>query len=383
MLGAPLLGAPSLGAQAPGVGAPLRVEGSVVLPTAPDSGQERPVGGVWVTLHRVGGGSAGPLDSARTDAAGRYAIGYRRAVADSAVFFLSASYGGITYFSSPLPNAPVRGEEGDLVVYDTTSAATAVRIEGRHLIVGALDSTRRYPVVEVVEVVNDSLRTVVASETRPSWSAPLPTAVQDFRLAAGEISARALVAGDGRVSLFAPLAPGVKQMSFAYSLPPSAFPLSLPVDATIGTFEVLLEDARGTVDGALLEPADTVSIDGRTFRRFLARDVPAASVARISLEPPPPDRRLLYVAGILTSLGLLMLLALGRTVRRPSRPAVAGWNGDLGPTPEELARRIAALDATFQRRRSPSADERGEYERQRGGLKAQLTEAIARHGAER
>lgn len=340
------------------------------------------MGGVWVTLHRVGGGSAGPLDSVRTDGAGRFALDYLRAASDSAVFFLSAAYGGITYFSSPLPDAAVRGEEADLVVYDTTSAATGLRLEGRHLIVGALDSTRRYPVVEVVEVVNDSLRTVTASETRPSWSAPLPAEAQDFRLAAGEVSSQALTAGDGRVRLFAPLAPGVKQLSFAYSLPPSAFPLSLPVEGRVATLEVLIEDATGTVDGALLQPADTVNIDGRFFRRFVGSDVPAASVARISLEAPAPDRRWLHLTGILIALGLLMLLALGRSVRQP-RPAVVGWNGELGPSPEELARRIAALDAAFQRRRAPSPEERGEYERTRGGLKAQLTEAIARHGGER
>ena len=353
--------------------------GTVVVPVGAGEDDVRPAPGVWVTLHRVGGGGGRALDSARTDAAGRYALAYERTPRDSAVFFLSAVHSGITYFSAPLPDGPVRGGEAGLVVYDTTSSTAGIRLRGRHLIVGGIDSTRRHPVVEVVEITNDSLRTVVASDGAPSWSAPLPAAVQEFRLTGGEISPEALLVEDGQVRLFAPIAPGVKQLTYAYSLPPGAFPLSLPVAADLAVLEVLVEDAAASVSGATIAPADTVAIEGRTFRRFYAENAPAASVLRIDVQAPPPDRRTLYVTAILVALGLLMMLALGRSVRRPA-PAALGWNGELGPTPEDLARRIAALDVSFQRRRSPSTQERQEYERQRGGLKAQLTDAMARHG---
>ena len=122
-----------------------------------------------------------------------------------------------------------------------------------------------------------------------------------------------------------------------------------------------------------------VTMDGRTFRRFLARDA-AAGTARVAVASAGPDRRTVYFTTVVLALGLLMLLALGRSMRLRPSPVPVGWNGDLGPTPEELARRIAALDASFQRRRAPSVEERQEYERLRGGLKAQLTDAIARHG---
>ena len=136
-----------------------------------------------------------------------------------------------------------------------------------------------------------------------------------------------------------------------------------------------------------LEAAETLAkegiecevIDGRTFRRYIARDA-AAGTARVAVASAGADRRTVYFTSVLLALGLLMLLALGRSVRRRPAPVPLGWNGDLGPAPEELARRIAALDASFQRRRAPSVEERQEYERLRGGLKAQLTDAIARHG---
>ncbi|MHB1225220.1 MAG: hypothetical protein ACYC2G_14430, partial [Gemmatimonadaceae bacterium] len=69
----------------------------------------RPAGDVWVTLHRVAPDAAGAIDSTRTDPAGRFALRYQRAPADSAVFFVSARHGGITYFSSPMPDADVSG----------------------------------------------------------------------------------------------------------------------------------------------------------------------------------------------------------------------------------------------------------------------------------
>ena len=76
------------------------MSGRVELPVTAQS--LRPAVGAWVTLHRVGRDSAGPLDSLRTGAQGRYTFRYRRAADDSAVYFVSARWAGITYFSPPL-----------------------------------------------------------------------------------------------------------------------------------------------------------------------------------------------------------------------------------------------------------------------------------------
>ena len=42
-----------------------------------------PVANVWVTLHRVAAVGAGPMDSTRTGADGRYAFAFRAGPADS------------------------------------------------------------------------------------------------------------------------------------------------------------------------------------------------------------------------------------------------------------------------------------------------------------
>ena len=308
---------------------------------------------------------------------GRYDLTYRRAGGDSTVHFVSASYAGITYFTAPLPAESLGAGEADLVVYDTTSRGVALDLRGRHLVLGARDSSRRHPMVEVFEIANDSAVTLVARGDAPAWRIRLPERAQGGAVAGGDVSPQAVRFEDGELRVFAPFAPGVKQISIAYSIPAAAFPVTIPVRDTIALLEVLVEEREGTVDGALLAQTDSVNIDGRVFRRWVSRGAPSGAVVRLGVPAPPTDSRTVYVVGILLALGTLMLLALGRSVRRPT-PVPLGWNGARGPDAEELARRIAALDAAFQRRRAPTDVERQEYERQRGGLKAQLADALAR-----
>ena len=355
--------------------APVRtVTGRVQLPATAES--LRPAVGAWVTLHRVGRDSAGPLDSTRTGGEGRYAFRYRRAVGDSAVFFVSARWSGITYFSPPLPDRDVSGDDAALIVYDTTAGPLRPQLRGRHVIIGSLDSTRRHPVVEIFDLANDSTVTIVAGDSTPAWTTRLPAQAQDVRLTGGELSPDAVTVRDGQLAVFAPFAPGVKQLGFAYSLPPAAFPLALPIETSVPMMEVLVEDGAARVTGPTIEPVDTVQSSGRSFRRFVGRDVPASGTVRVMLPPPPADNRRLYLTVLVVGLGLLMLLALARAVgRRRAAPLLLPGTG-LVAERDELARRIAALDAAYQRRRNPSEAERLEYERRRGGLRAMLGDAL-------
>ncbi len=364
--------APSPSVAEPGI---LRtIRGIIYTPLGSDN--VRPASDAWVTLHRVAADAAGAIDSVHTDAGGNYALRYRRASSDSAVFFISARYSGITYFSSPMPDADVGGEEAQLVVYDTTSGPLPLVVRGRHVIVGSVDSTRRRPVVEIFEIANDTTITLVASGDKPTWQTRIPDQAQDLRLTAGDLSPDAISVKDGVLSVFSPIAPGIKQLGFAYALPLGAFPLVLPLEEEVTMLEVLVEDSLATVSGPTMESSDSVIAEGRTFRRFIGQDVPASGVLRITMPAADSDRSSTYNTAIVVALGALMLLALGRSVRRRRLTplAVPGIGGI--PDPDDIAARIAVLDVRFQRRRNPSEDERLEYERTRGGLKAMLTDAL-------
>jgi hypothetical protein len=322
-----------------------------------------------VTLHRVGGDSAGPLDSARTASDGHYAFQYRPFGAESAIYFVSASYGGIAYFTPPLRGRNVSGEDAEVTVFDTSSAPTGLGVRGRHVIVAAKDSTGRRTVIEVYELSNDSSYTLVGGGTN------------------GDVSPEAVTFDSGQALVHAPFAPGLKQLSFSYALPESRFPLSIPIGRETAVLEVLVEEPTAGASAPRLTEVNPVSVEGRNFKRFLGQDVPATGVLTVTVpRGASGSRRTALIVGLLGVLGAAMLLALARAaVRRPPGPirVEAYPERPIADVAEGLAREIAELDAAFERDAPPGEEARLAYQRRREALKARLTEALAGRGAAR
>jgi len=352
-----------------------RVDGAVMLGTA---NGPRAIGGVRVVLHRVGADRAGPLDSALTNASGGYAFRYRPAGNADAIYFVSASYRGIAYFTAPLRGVNVRGDDAAITVFDTSSGPVPIHIIGRHFVLGVPDGRGRREVVEVYELGNDSSVTVVSGGAdRPVWTGHLPDGAEAPRVnPSGEIPSSAVTFFRGRVELRAPLSPGAHQLSFAYDLRRDGLPLAVPIEAPAGVIELLLEEPRATVSGVPLSEVAAVTTAGRTFRRFLAQSVPAASVVRIDVPFAVGELRWRYVAAVAATCGVAMLTALLVAVRR-RRSAMT-----LAPAraSDQLVREIAALDARFERNPSPSPDERHAYATERSALKSRIAAALAEEG---
>ncbi|MEO8577597.1 MAG: hypothetical protein ABI556_12885 [Gemmatimonadales bacterium] len=295
---------------------PQRVAGQVVRP---GTRSMLPVPNVWVTLHRVGSDRAAPLDSARADTQGHYAFDFTRTGDQNAIYFVSASYGGVAYFTPPLAHSTVRGEEAEIAVFDTTSGPVPIGTRGHHVIVSAVDASGTRTVTEVYELANDSSVTRVApSGDGAVWSAPFPVRASSFRVSQGDIPAQAVRFANGRANIYAPIAPGLKQFAFSYSLPANAFPLSLPIVRDTQILEVLLEEEKGTVSGAKLTEKAPVAIEQRSFRRFLADDVPANSVSVIDLPAAEKKDRIdpRYMIALTVIIGGSMIFALARALRR-------------------------------------------------------------------
>lgn len=390
----------SVGAEAPEPVATLpdgtrRVRGRVVTPR--DS-QSAGVPGVWVTLHRVGRDAAGPLDSVRTDAGGRYAFTYRPRGEATAVYFVSASHGGIAYFTSPLRGAAVAGEAAEVMVFDTTSRAVPLTVRGHHVIVARPDDTGAREVLEVFELSNDSAVTVVPPMGSPRgvWTTTLPRGARAFAVReSGDVPADGLVATGGAATLLIPVAPGLKQVAFSYRLAADALPLRVPVARATGVLEVLLEEAGGGATGAGLRPVAPVALEGKTFRRYLAQDAPAGATVAVTAGTgggrPWPR---VAVPVLLVALGGGMTAALLATARRRTRPPTSGaratpgvptagvpsGHGAAQPTREELLAALAALDDAFAARGDQSPAERQAYEAERRALKAALSGALAGAG---
>ncbi len=280
-----------------------------------------PVSGAWVVLHRVGPDRAGPLDSVRSDSRGRYSFNYVRTGSEEAIYFVSASHDGIAYFTPPLAEGKVSGDDSEIAVFDTTSGQVPMSLRGHHVVVSAVDANARRSVVEVYDLSNDSSVTRVAAGDKPenaTWQVHLTPGATDFRVSQGDISAAAVSFTNGTVNVFAPMAPGIKQLSFSYSLSAKAFPLKLPLEKATGIYEILIEEKAGSVTGPHLREVDPVTADERNFRRFLASDMPENSVAVIDLPPPPPSRSIdpRFLVAITLVLGGSMIVALAQALRR-------------------------------------------------------------------
>lgn len=358
-------------------GAQERVlEGRITRPLG--GGRDAGVAGEWAVLHRVGSDAAAPLDSMRTRRDGGYAFRYRASGDSNAVYFVSTTRGGVAYFTPPTREATVRGGMADLVVFDTTSAPIPIRVRSRSLIVTAPDSATGAfrTVIEVYELSNDSTLTRVAgSDGQPTFDAPLPDGVTSVTGGQGDVSPEAMRADEGRVRVYAPLAPGIKQFSFSYEIPASSPSLAVPVETDLAAMEVLVEDPRGTAVGADLVESDPVQVDGRPFKRWLARDVRPPALVEVTAPGAEQGASGLRVMMVVTAIGAAMLLGLGMSFMRGGPRSFARRQTT---DPEALALEIAALDAAFEAMPSPSEQQRNEHYLKRVQLKGRLSAALAK-----
>ena len=361
-------------AQAPHDGRAREVSGVVSIGEARG---ERPAEGAWVTLHRVGTDRAGALDSMRTTAGGLYRFRYQAVGDTNALYFVSSRHAGIAYFSAPLRGALVPEGAGDLLLFDTTSGPVPIHLRGRHMVFMTPGGDRTRTVVEAFQLSNDSSITRVARGSEPVFSALLPDGATDVQAREGDLAPESVVFAQGRLGVFAPVPPGVKQFSVTYHLPATAL-VTVPGSAAVSALEVLTEGDATTASGAGLTEGKATALNGRQFRRFLAQDVPANSVFTLSSQAPAATLNP-RIAFIVIGVGATLLLALARSFgwRANSARARPSHNDD----PDTLDVELGALDAAFANLAEPTAAQRADHYQARAHLTARRARALARREA--
>ena len=347
-----------------------RVTGRVLRPATDSLGG---VAGTWVVLHRVGSDRAGPIDSARTVRDGRFSIRYTPSGSGDAIYFVSATHDGIAYFSAPLDTGRLV-DAAELAVFDTTSAPIPIHVRGHHIVVTARDSNGKREIVEVFELANDSTLTRVAAGDIPVWSSALPDGVTDVRIGQGDLSEDAIRTDSGRVRVYAPLAPGIKQLSYAYRVDGRAFPLSRPVEGRGGVLEVLLEEPNANATAPGLRRVDPVTVESRTFNRFLAQEAGPGGVVRIEAGGSVLGVPRVWIIAIVASIAVAMLLLFLRFAQRS--PSAAPAPSAVERPVDRWAREIAELDARMERAPDLGDAERDAYARRRAELKRALATAL-------
>jgi hypothetical protein len=351
----------------PAAGQGFRATGRVVVAGAADS---LPLRDAWVVLHEVTMQAGGPRDSMRTDGAGRYRFGVARP--DSgALYLVSATYRGVTYFSQAMVPREPRDTVPTLVVFDTSSVAPPIAVAQRHVVVRAAGAGGGRSVLELISLANRGHRTRIAADTTsPVWAGRLPAGVVDFQVGESDVSAEAIARRGDSVVVTAPIPPGEKQIVFTYTL--AAGPeLVLPVDQPTGRLLVLLEDTTATMESGTLtrrgvqvfQDAQFLLFDGSyprggaevVFRFGRTGGIPTRTVA-------------IAVVGLVA---LVLLLAVPMLLRRRVVVPVTA------ETPESLARQIALLDQQFEGGADRGAAAEAKYRERRQALKTRLQAALA------
>jgi hypothetical protein len=285
-------------------------------------GDTVPLANAWVVLHKVTRESGQPIDSARSDARGRYRILLRRPDSTS-VYVISAWYDSLAYFSLPLNvlgRAAVHVE--DIMTFATSVSGPPLRLARRLATVAHAREDGTREVLEILEIENPGVTTRITKDTlTPTWAGRVPQGAGQFRGGQGDISPEAMVFRNDSIYVLGPIPPGpVKQLSYGYALPAGTRTLTMPIDQPTTELNLLVEDTAAAVRAPQLETLGVEEIESRRFAAYRAG--PLAAGDRVEIDLPSTGFRagtlLPYVIAVLAA---GMVVALVWALRK--RPSAA------------------------------------------------------------
>jgi hypothetical protein len=354
---------------------PLVLSGRVVRVKGADT---VPLPGLRIVAHRVDARRQGPVDSLLSDARGRFT--FRMPRPDTgAMYVVSTLYAGIGYFSAPYVTGQRAGADSILLpVFDTSSTGSPLDVAVRHLVVSAADRDGSRDVLDIVQVANPGVTTLVSRGGAPTWRMQLPHGIESYRVGEGDVPSDAVQRVGDSIMVRAPFPPGIKQVVGIYVVPQGTRTLRVPIDQPTARLEVLVEDSLANASGAALAAANPLQLQGRTFRHFSSTRVVRGETAEITFGAPGGGRSLAWVAIVLSAL----LLASGGYLAARRR---AGAGTQELPTQQAaggrdaLLRQIVALDERYAARQAETPPEEwAAYQTRRASLKAQLAGRLAR-----
>jgi hypothetical protein len=332
-----------------------------------------PAAGAPVVLHRIGRDRQAPIDSAATDAAGRFRFQFP---ADTtALYLLTSRHDGIQYFSAPVHTNPDRPDTALVLAVHDTSSRQPVSLAARSIVVSAPGGDGTRNVVEVLALRNEGpLTRVPPDSVAPVWGWRIPRGVLGFSADEGELSTGAVALRGDSVGIRAALPPGVREVTVEYFLPAGASGVQFAFDAAAETVNLLVEepDASLSVPEGLVADSATV-IEERRFRRW-SGSLRAGETIDASL--PVRGRWGGGVVALLIGVVALALVAGAVRAFRQSAPRPSVGSDAAGAA--SLIEAIARLDAAHAASGPHSAEADQRHAERRAELKEELARALAR-----
>jgi len=280
-----------------------------------------PLSNAVVVLHRMASASAGPIDSVRSDARGRYRLALRNPDSTSG-YVVSVWYDSIAYFSLPLNvvSRPAVHVE-DILTFPASRTGPPLRLARRLATISTATADGSREVLEILELENPGQATRITDDTLvPTWSGRLPGRTGQYRAGQGDVSPEAMRFRNDSVLIYAPIPPGpAKQLSFDYTLA-AARTFVMPIDQPTVEVNLLVEDTVALVIAPKLESFGVKEIEGRRFAAYRAGPLAAGERVEIRL-PPGKFRAQVLLPYVIAVVAAGMLLALVWALRR--RPAAS------------------------------------------------------------
>ncbi|HEV8264073.1 MAG TPA: hypothetical protein VGQ06_03920 [Gemmatimonadales bacterium] len=278
-------------------------------------------------LHEIRPDTGGPVDSAPTNAAGRYRLTLARRDT-AATYFVVTTYQDVEYFSEALGvRGAARVDASPLLVYDTTTAGPPMRIERRLVTLFQARGRDGRAVIDVVEVSNPGTRTRVAPDSlRPVWTLRLPAGARGWALDAGNLVPEAIRVRGDTVKVFAPIWPGAPlRMSQRYAL--SGSTVRVPLDQWTGELGLLVEDTTAAIAGPLVQSLGVQEFEGHRFAAYRGGAIEAGAEVRVAFGPgrlKAEDLLPYAVAALALALGSGLWIALRRKPSSSPKAPVRG-----------------------------------------------------------
>ena len=279
-----------------------------------------PLPNAVVVLHRMASASAGPIDSVRSDARGRYRLALRNPDSTSG-YVVSVWYDSIAYFSLPLNvvSRPAVHVE-DILTFPASRTGPPLRLARRLATISTATTDGSREVLEILELENPGQATRITDDTLvPTWAGRLPERTGQYRAGQGDVSPEAMRFRTDSVLIYAPIPPGpAKQLSYDYTLGAGARTFVMPIDQPTVEVNLLVEDTVALVIAPKLESFGVKEIEGRRFAAYRAG--PLAAGERVEIRLPPGKFRaqalLPYVIAVVAA-GMLVVLVWALR-RRPA-----------------------------------------------------------------
>ena len=234
------------------------------------------------------------------------------------VWFFSVDHEGVEYFGTPIHGAAQLDSLHVLQVYDTTVAPAAgalLPLSARYTMLEG--EPEGWYVTDMMQLVNDGERTLVAGTGGATWVYPLPAGAVDLEIGGEQMAPNAARIVEGALRVTSAIPPGQREVLVRYRLPDPFVTLRYPgVTSEVGL--LVREPApRLAVEGLVSEQPVEMAM-GVRYQRYTGAQLVDAVVSVRELVDPPE----LLLGWVAVSIAMTLTGAGVFAVLRP-RDAVA------------------------------------------------------------